>query len=1607
MSKKGVCKKVLSLFVIFLFLFVGVVPKESNAAPEAYAFEDYSKVNNVNLYTGDTSLGLPLFSIPVPGGEDYPLVLNYHSGIKLDQQASWVGLGWDVGVDSVRRKVNMVPDDSLPSVDNYKIESNYPSKYPTSKYKEQLDQTRQAQSKNRWNMAVGLAFTVGSAALTGGASFAVSSAAAAEGAIMTPFAASLVSTGIQSGMNEANFGDTFEDVEKNYKSVKESIDLRSNNFESKPVDGFLFSDTIDIINDGAESVDYQSPDEYFVSSNVYSGSLSLIRDETNSHEEAFIPSSYRGVLDEDSGMGNDVSISGEKGYLKTYNNVMLTDSALRIITDVDSAGATSQDGSNIKGFEFVDVSGKHYIIDEEIENYVSSSLSGFLPSQESNHVGSFSEFTYTNRFPGDIGGENFPTLLDEDSWSWINLYSDSQGKYGSAHYLLGDYTSLWGISAILGPTFDDMEPSGEVNYPDKGEWIKFNYGSPSLSDEVYTISNSKKVSTDNVEYYDFDNSFGVTSDGKKFISRSFKDYSYLESIETATHVVDFIVDFNRNDASEVYSTGSLDKMPKLNSVVLKMRDYENDPAVDFIELEKYDFVYDHSLAYGAPDNILVNYEGECSSGDWRNCGRLTLLSLTHSTCDDWDTGGFCEDNGWNPLPSIEFEYASGDEPVLENVCSGNYLHKSRVSNSCYGDFSSSTSCNNIEGCSWNNCFASSSENCEEYCSGNYYRFEGSSQSASNLDLLNCVLKGGSINENLVTTNNPKYVDNAFDRWGYYFLSTSVGNIHNHAGLYHNSLPEAWSLTKVTWPTGGTTEWSYESDRYNRVNDYYPDAWGNMEKDDTHYGGGIRVKTLKNCDGFGGCYETNYRYDNREIHQSLVDPESDGWNSETSGETSGFVLGEPAFPTYLEYGLIGRFSNKYENNVIKTGIPSHGYSRVLEFGAVPEEKGVVEHKFTTPLDGGFAGTGAYVAEKIFRNYDPDGDSDAKGSNPSSEVHSVGGPFVIKEGIGDDDINDLMITEGETYLVQSDEPGYLFFFRTKAKTHSGGCSSVGYSPYCHAAVKLHHAYASDAKIDQPCPGDANSNCGSITLTDRGDPSDGSWGDDCGCKDHGDRLYFCLKSEVDSAVEGSEPTISEIEDGLGDNEGWDVEGCNIGGYDCTNTISWTFPWDDFCWSIYGGYQTSEDWDYTSTVNTNPCVDENNNKECDLLENNINLNKNIPVYKYGLEKETNAYGGQNLQGNPVSYNIREYSFPFINEYGRGTIMTGSPYLTSETSKVDSKEITITYPTTEIDDQSGMPKVTKTQNSDGSWRRTEISLAREYGNDDYSFGRDDWHILSSPKMTTVNEGSTLGDGSVVQATNVDYNTFFTSGSKSGLYLPWKTYSWKDGNDDGNVNTGIDDFNQEWKIESEIISYDDKFVRPDEVKDAKGESSYSYFTNSGDGECSGSTGVYLTCVENALGHQTKTYYDSLGRISYIEDPNGLKNQYSYDSLGRIEKVLLPGNNNFENPDNMYDYNFYEGASSPNWVKMSTKLNDNEEAVSINFFDGLGRPIQTKNRLNEDDWLVGITEYDERGLVEQTYRSRIVDTNEDYDLSFDKILISAMEYFRNPSLRVKKIFLESV
>ncbi|NQX85550.1 MAG: hypothetical protein HRT67_06550 [Flavobacteriaceae bacterium] len=110
MKKFSIKISLVSFLLSLTILNLNIVRAQGPNAPEAASFEPVDATDMVNLSTGDFTYVLPILNVPSPEG-GYPLALAYHSGIAMDQEASWTGLGWNLNPGAINRSINGYPDD--------------------------------------------------------------------------------------------------------------------------------------------------------------------------------------------------------------------------------------------------------------------------------------------------------------------------------------------------------------------------------------------------------------------------------------------------------------------------------------------------------------------------------------------------------------------------------------------------------------------------------------------------------------------------------------------------------------------------------------------------------------------------------------------------------------------------------------------------------------------------------------------------------------------------------------------------------------------------------------------------------------------------------------------------------------------------------------------------------------------------------------------------------------------------------------------------------------------------------------------------------------------------------------------------------------------------------------------------------------------------------------------------------------------------------------------------------------------------------------------------------------------------------------------------------
>jgi hypothetical protein len=105
-------RKIPKLILLMLSISVLCYAQDENLykhfRPESPAVSQFLQYDEmpVSEYTGIPEISVPLYTIET---DDFklPLTLTYHAGgIKVNQQANWVGLGWNLSVGSIVQIIN-------------------------------------------------------------------------------------------------------------------------------------------------------------------------------------------------------------------------------------------------------------------------------------------------------------------------------------------------------------------------------------------------------------------------------------------------------------------------------------------------------------------------------------------------------------------------------------------------------------------------------------------------------------------------------------------------------------------------------------------------------------------------------------------------------------------------------------------------------------------------------------------------------------------------------------------------------------------------------------------------------------------------------------------------------------------------------------------------------------------------------------------------------------------------------------------------------------------------------------------------------------------------------------------------------------------------------------------------------------------------------------------------------------------------------------------------------------------------------------------------------------------------------------------------------------
>jgi len=113
-KKRRYSKKMKMIAIMLLSVFtcqllqptVALALTTGPSQPEVQGFEPVGTTDMVDMFSGSFVYNIPLLDV-----EGYPVNISYHGGVTMEQEASWVGLGWNINPGCINRTVRGIPDD--------------------------------------------------------------------------------------------------------------------------------------------------------------------------------------------------------------------------------------------------------------------------------------------------------------------------------------------------------------------------------------------------------------------------------------------------------------------------------------------------------------------------------------------------------------------------------------------------------------------------------------------------------------------------------------------------------------------------------------------------------------------------------------------------------------------------------------------------------------------------------------------------------------------------------------------------------------------------------------------------------------------------------------------------------------------------------------------------------------------------------------------------------------------------------------------------------------------------------------------------------------------------------------------------------------------------------------------------------------------------------------------------------------------------------------------------------------------------------------------------------------------------------------------------------
>jgi hypothetical protein len=629
----------------------------------------------VNPFTGDFSYGVPLISVSGPNGESFPIGMNYNAGIQMNQEASWVGLGWTLAPGEILRTVKGVPDDwngktmrstewkGSGSVEDTDVTTTWfgPMYFhnmlpPAGNLEQQMDIYQSDHDPNDG---------IGAFSFPDYDAFQVSGPGIAGEMQMHLFEyANLYSAPIHSGDdhyyfydNEATGAEPFTPFSgtkrphfrfKNEQAAKISAPYYGDTGYDETCNCYAGGGAISwlSLNDGVHNGELYRPDQ--IGTHVYNGDYNAAKNRMHSAT-----------------------------YVEYFTNA-------EIVAHYDHVVNNNMAATKINGFmDFVETDGTQVAYDYRANgNYDPDGIGAFRITSPEGLVYHYSLPAYNS---------------NESSVSFSLLDNFNLSVGAKIHEKTSNYAYSWKLTAVTGMDFDDDNDNGIVDEGDVGYWIALDYThwidgfewrSPYFGffyDQVAKRHpDPYRAINDDEEVY---SASGSCSSGSS-------DLYYLNTVKTSSQTMYFVKDYRKDAHSAPGVNGDIPKLYLKNLILLDNDDIETTwfdattklPTTDFaqianlnntinatqyaedatainaVSLQTIDFEYDYSLAPGLYNNI--DNEFTTSAVEFHATGDLIYHDKTGTVSDDQGKLTLLGVKSYEfahgqDFPGYDFEYKAG------------------------------------------------------------------------------------------------------------------------------------------------------------------------------------------------------------------------------------------------------------------------------------------------------------------------------------------------------------------------------------------------------------------------------------------------------------------------------------------------------------------------------------------------------------------------------------------------------------------------------------------------------------------------------------------------------------------------------------------------------------------------------------------------------------------------------------------------------------------------------------------------------------------------------------------------------------------------------------